>query len=158
VPERAGEAFVMLEFGNTAKAVGGDAVGRFEVTASLAVLGPLCRNLPAPAGQLIQSVGFNINPAFPKSAVRVQAPGPFALSRTMASAFPCDFQVAWRPSLGWRRLVVTYCVQQEEPDFRRRLLVRVAGGGGAAAARAPEVVYLWWKRDLSQPACSFVCL
>ena len=165
VPEHAGEAFVMLEFGNTARAVGGDAVGRFEVTAGLAVLGPLCRNLPAAAGQLIHSVGFNINPQFPRSAVRVAAPGPFALSRTMASAFPCDLQIAWRPALGWRRLVVTYAVQHEEPDFRRRLLVRVARAGGPAAGpgraargEGAEVVFRWRDRDPSLPASSFVCL
>ena len=103
----------------------------------------------------------------------MQAPGPFVLARTMASAFPCDFQITWRPGLGWRRLVVTYRVQQEEPDFRRRLLVRVArpsggpaagpGGEAAAAARVArgggqEVVYRWREREQSLPASSFVYL
>eukprot|EP01105_Mastigella_eilhardi_P008055 TRINITY_DN1988_c0_g1_i1.p1 TRINITY_DN1988_c0_g1~~TRINITY_DN1988_c0_g1_i1.p1 ORF type:complete len:403 (-),score=74.64 TRINITY_DN1988_c0_g1_i1:32-1240(-) len=140
----AGESRFVLEFGNTASRV--DDAGRHAVTAFVACAGSC----------LIRWVAFDINPSYPKSAVRVQS-HPFELSRTMADAFPCDMLVEWRADLHWPQLRIGYTIQHAVPSFRRRLLVRVMPDTRRATRQAP-VRYLWSDRDLGQPTVSWVAL
>jgi hypothetical protein len=88
------EFSTVITFGNTAQCVRGDC---YAVTASV-------------TGKLVASVAFDINPAFPKSAVRVAKP-PFELARTMESCFPCDMHITWAPSVGLPKLVIGYTIQ-----------------------------------------------
>ncbi|KAH3745474.1 Kinesin motor domain [Pelomyxa schiedti] len=150
-----GEFHLILEFGNTAKRA--DDVGRYAITAFLSVVGrgPY-------SGQIVSSVSFNINPDFPKSAIRVTEP-PFQLERTMASLFPCDMLVQWRPDLSLPKLNIAYQVQQEQPVLRRRLLVRVVAKDPKTAQkprshREPIYQYQWYGRDLDKPTVSWIML
>jgi len=94
IRERCG--YVVFEYGNTAVGTSGSA---YSVEAFLKCVnyfkGSKCKRA-VNVKRLVKRVEFNINPDFPKAAVKVSeanSQGAFTLSRTMASAFPCDMAV-----------------------------------------------------------------
>lgn len=124
---------ISLEFGNTASGAKG---ASFAVVASIRCIGvskgagKLCQtaigNLSA--SSVISKVGFDINPSFPKSAVKVTQP-PFTLSRDMATPFTCAMQISFGvPSLSWLTLVLPYAIHHVK-DYRDWVNVYVVPAG-----------------------------
>ncbi|KAL0484188.1 kinesin-like protein [Acrasis kona] len=109
----------ILEYGNTATPARG---GAFAVKAFARVLneerGKIGKN------NIISQVHFDINPEYPKSAVKVLQ-SPFELERTMAEKFPCNMTVVWNKSLHWPPLEIPYTIQHEQKQFIRKIIVLV---------------------------------
>lgn len=141
-----------IEFGNTATPP--DDSGRVESTVFFRVLRVNNVASKSSTQKCIQSVAFNINPSYPKSAVKVSAPGPFHLTRTMASKFPADFIVGFKPELNLPTLWITYQVQHALPTWSRKLVVIAPANGVSKAHQKKEVVFKWFGRDLSSPLIS----
>jgi pimeloyl-ACP methyl ester carboxylesterase len=70
------------------------------------------------AAPSIDCVAFNINPDFPKSAVKVRA-APFTLERTMSTRFTCEMIVTFNNKCGIPPIAVPYCVMHEPLTLRR---------------------------------------
>eukprot|EP01059_Diplonema_ambulator_P019726 TRINITY_DN33370_c0_g1_i1.p1 TRINITY_DN33370_c0_g1~~TRINITY_DN33370_c0_g1_i1.p1 ORF type:complete len:987 (+),score=103.96 TRINITY_DN33370_c0_g1_i1:76-2961(+) len=110
---------VVLEYGNTSS---GTADGEAHtVTAFMKVSkvekGKSYKNkLVKPS---ITRVDFNINPRYPKSAVRVTT-APFELTRTMASKFPCDMTIRWSDTLP--PTTIPYTIQHQLRTTRRAVI------------------------------------
>ena len=45
--------------------------------------------------KIIKSVSFDINPEYPKSAIKVNNP-PFEIEREMQRKFPCNLIIKWK--------------------------------------------------------------
>ena len=113
---------LVLEYGNTATPDSGAA---HAVEAFLRPLrtergGSVKKNIDL--RRSITRVEFDINPDFPKSAVRVNAP-PFILQRTMASLFPCDMTVTFEPTLCLPPLRIPYTISHSPSSILYVVLV-----------------------------------
>eukprot|EP00760_Papus_ankaliazontas_P004670 PhM_4_TR12018/c0_g1_i1/m.105237/K10395/KIF4_21_27; kinesin family member 4/21/27 len=119
--ERCGR--LVLEYGNSASGTAGSA---YAVEAFLSAVkyekGTKCKRTIDPK-RVIARVEFNINPDFPKSAVKVTAPGPFKLARTMASAFPCDMFVYFDDKSGIPPVTVPYTIEHSAKLTTRRIVL-----------------------------------
>ena len=99
---------ILVKYGNNAVKSGGRYTSTAFIKADKSVLNQ------------IQYVTFNINPAYPKSAVKVSE-APFELTRTMVNGFPCDMTIYWktnRPSVK-----IEYYIQTDKPVSRKLLLI-----------------------------------
>eukprot|EP01062_Namystynia_karyoxenos_P057832 TRINITY_DN489_c5_g1_i1.p1 TRINITY_DN489_c5_g1~~TRINITY_DN489_c5_g1_i1.p1 ORF type:complete len:1110 (+),score=222.31 TRINITY_DN489_c5_g1_i1:69-3398(+) len=127
---RDAEFRLVLEYGNTDSAPdGGQDVSR-SVEAFVRIVraerGRRCKQ-KWPSGTSpstwIQRVDFDINPDYPKAAIRVSSPGPFLLSRTMSTRFPVYMTVHWQQSLNLPPLTILHNIQHGEAVFARRIAV-----------------------------------
>ncbi|CAF1238831.1 unnamed protein product [Rotaria sordida] len=132
---------------------------------------PLYRNsneelesiLSAYENQSVQNddfVSFDINPGYPKSAIRVSK-APYELVRIMNLEFTCYFIIQWNKALNWPKLRITYHVQNKQDSFTRNLLVRIPNQGNTMAKShktREEVVYNWTDRDRTKPNINYVVL
>ena len=92
VDERARASRVIVEYGNTAVGVSGECYTvKAYVKVAKAERGS--RSKVSLSGA-IKTAEFNINPRYPKAAVKVTT-APFTLERTMISKFPCHMTVKW---------------------------------------------------------------
>eukprot|EP00759_Apiculatamorpha_spiralis_P029206 PhF_6_TR31482/c0_g1_i1/m.46283/K10395/KIF4_21_27; kinesin family member 4/21/27 len=100
---------LVFEYGNTSSPAGGSA---YTVQAYLRCIkaekGSKCKRAIEPK-RCISRVEFNINPDFPKSAVKVTA-SPYVLDRTMASAFPCDMTIYFEDSYKIPPITLPYTI------------------------------------------------
>lgn len=132
------ERHVIIKFGNSCKSTSSTSQ-RYEYTAYVK-----CKTQ-----NVIDSVSFDINPDYPKSAIRVSG-APYQLVRIMGIEFTCDLIIQWNKVLNWPKLRITYYVQNKQENFTRNLLVRVPNQGNimTKSHKAPEeVVYHWADRD-----------
>jgi hypothetical protein len=133
-----------IEYGNTASGSSGSAytveafarVGRVEKGTAAAKTAAAA----ASPGRMVTRVEFNINPDFPKSAVKATAP-PFTLQRTMATQFTCAMTVVFAEALGVPPVTIPYHVRHQ-PVTRRCVVVyvRPAAAGAVPPRKAPPAV------------------
>ncbi|CAF4671435.1 unnamed protein product, partial [Rotaria sp. Silwood2] len=153
-PERIGdcennEKHIIIQFGDSCKSTSSSSQ-RYEYTAYVK-----CKTK-----NLIDSVSFDINPEYPKSAVRVSE-APYELVRIMHSEFTCDFIIQWNKVLNWPKLRITYHVRNKQNSFTRNLLLRVPNQGNTMAKShktREDVVYNWTDRDRTKPNINYVVL
>ncbi|CAF3692831.1 unnamed protein product [Rotaria socialis] len=140
---------VIIQFGNSCKSTSSSSQ-RYEYTAYVK-----CKTK-----NMIDSVSFDINPEYPKSAIRVSE-APYELVRIMNSEFTCDFIIQWNKAWNWPKLRITYYVQNKQGSFTRNLLVRVSNQGNKMVkSQKPckEVVYNWADRDRAKPNINYIVL
>lgn len=146
----ANEKHIIIQFGNSSKSTSSSSQ-RYEYTAFVKCKTP----------NVIDSVSFDINPGYPKSAIRVSE-APYELVRIMNGEFPCDLIIQWNKALNWPKLRITYYVQNEQHNFTRNLLVRVPNQSNTAAIKSHrvrgEIVYNWADRDTTKPNTNYVVL
>ena len=109
---------------------------------------------------VIDSVSFDINPGYPKSAIRV-CQHPFQLVRIMNAEFTCHFIIQWNKLFNWPKLRITYSVQNKQDYFTRNLLVRVPNQNDTmmkSLKTSEEIVYHWADRDQTKPNINYVLL
>ena len=143
------EKQLIIQFGNSCKSASSSSQ-RYEYTAYV-----MCKTR-----DVIDSVSFDINPAYPKSAIRVSE-APYELVRRMNLEFTCDFIIQWNKALNWPRLRITYYVQNKQKSFTRNLLVRVPNQTNImpkSRKTREEVVYNWTGRDRTKPTINYVLL
>ena len=143
------EKHIIIQFGNSCKSASSTSQ-RYEYVAFVR-----CKT-----NNIIDCVSFDINPDYPKSAIRVSAP-PYQLIRTMNAEFTCDFIIQWNRALSWPKLRITYYVQNKQDFFMRNLLVRVPNQSNRMAKfqrTREEVIYNWSDRDTSKSIISCVLL
>jgi hypothetical protein len=143
------EKHIIIQFGNSCKSTSSSSQ-RYEYTAYVK-----CKTK-----NVIDSVSFDINPGYPKSAIRVSE-APYELVRIMNSEFTCDFIIQWNKALNWSKLRITYYVQNRQDSFTRNLLVRVPNQGNTMSKShktREEVVYNWTDRDRTKPNINYVVL
>jgi predicted esterase len=144
------EKHILIQFGNSCKSTSSSSSQRYEYTAYVK-----CNTT-----NVIDSVSFDINPEYPKSAIRVSKP-PYELVRIMNSEFTCDFIIEWNKMLNWPKLRITYYVQNKQHNFTRNLLVRLSNQGNTLAKShktRQEVVYNWIDRDRTKPSVNYVII
>jgi hypothetical protein len=144
----ADEKHIIIQFGNSCKS--SSSSQRYEYTAYVK-----CKTK-----NVIDSVSFDINPEYPKSAIRVSE-APYELVRIMNLEFTCDFVIQWNKTLNWPKLRITYHVQNKQETFIRNLLVRVPNEHNTMAKSYKthaEVVYSWTNRDRTKPTINYVIL
>ena len=106
---------IIVEYGNTAIGSSGEA---YTVNAFLRVVKIEKGKKAAPQ---ISRVEFDINPRFPKSAIKVMSP-PYTLQRTMALAFSCNIAIRWKDG-GAAHTVFPYRIHHEPSTTRRAVLI-----------------------------------
>ena len=145
----ANEKHIIIQFGNSCKSTSVSSQ-RYEYIAFVKCKTP----------NVIDSVSFDINPGYPKSAIRVLEV-PYELARIMNTEFPCDFIIQWNKALNWPKLRITYYVQNKNDSFTRNLLVRIPNQGNTAVRShrtRGEIVYNWADRDRTKPNINYVVL
>ncbi|CAF4048170.1 unnamed protein product [Rotaria sordida] len=143
------EKHIIIQFGNSCKSISSSSQ-RYEYTAYVE-----CKTT-----NVIDSVSFDINPGYPKSAIRVSK-APYELVRIMNLEFTCHFIIQWNKALNWPKLRITYHVQNKQDSFTRNLLVRIPNQGNTMAKShktREEVVYNWTDRDRTKPNINYVVL
>lgn len=143
------ERHIIIQFGNSCKSTSSSSQ-RYEYTAYVK-----CKTK-----NVIDSVSFDINPEYPKSAIRVSE-APYELVRTMSLEFTCDFIIQWNKTLNCPKLRITYYVQNKQENFTRNLLVRIKNESNTMAKSRKirqEVVYNWADRDQTKPNLNYVVL
>ncbi|CAF1378387.1 unnamed protein product [Rotaria sp. Silwood1] len=143
------EKHIIIQFGNSCK-LSSSSSQRYEYTAYVK-----CKTT-----NVIDSVSFDINPEYPKSAIRVSK-APYELIRIMNLEFTCHFIIQWNKVLNWPKLRITYHVQNKQDNFTRNLLIRVPNQGNTMAKShktREEVVYHWTDRDRTKPNINYVVL
>ena len=143
------ETHVIIQFGNSCTSTSSSSQ-RYEYIAFVK-----CKTK-----NVLDIVSFDINPQYPKSAIRVSG-APYELVRVMNLEFTCDFIVQWNKALNWPKLRITYHVQNKQDSFIRNLLVRVPYQGNTMAKShktREEVVYKWTDRDRTKPNINYVVL
>lgn len=73
-------------------------------------------------GRALARVDFNINPDFPKSAVKVTQ-APFTLTRTMALAFTCEMTAHFSSANALPSVVIPYTIHHAPKTERKLVLV-----------------------------------
>ncbi len=109
---------------------------------------------------VIDSVSFDINPEYFKSAIRFSEAS-YQLVRIINSEFTCDFIIQWNKALNWPKLRITYYVRNKQDSFTRNLLMRVLNQGNTMAKShktREEVMYNWNDRDRTKPNINYVVL
>ncbi|CAF1315724.1 unnamed protein product [Adineta ricciae] len=145
----ANEKHIIIQFGNSCRTISASSQ-RYEYTAYVK-----CKTK-----NIIENVSFDINPGYPKSAIRV-SDAPYELVRIMNAEFVCDFLIRWNKALNWPKLRITYYVQNKEENFMRNLLVRIPNQGNTMTKprKSPEeVVYHWADRDTTKPNINYIIL
>ena len=143
------EKHLIIQFGNSCKPTSSSSQ-RYEYTAFVK-----CKTK-----NVVESVSFDINPQYPKSAIRVSE-APYELVRIMNLEFTCDFIIRWNKALNWPKLRIIYHVQNKQDSFVRNLLVRAPNRDNTMAkSHKPreEIVYHWTDRDRTKPNINYVVL
>eukprot|EP00755_Sulcionema_specki_P017277 Sspe_Gene.11089::Locus_3738_Transcript_2_2_Confidence_0.750_Length_3089::g.11089::m.11089/K10395/KIF4_21_27; kinesin family member 4/21/27 len=118
---------IILEYGNTAEGMGGE-VHTVEAFMQVAKVekGKLCKRALPDKGRIIARVDFDINPSYPKAAIKV-AKAPFTLTRTMASLFPCNMTVRWAES-SFPPVTIPYTVSHDKRTTSRVAVILPSSG------------------------------
>lgn len=143
------ERQVIIQFGNFCKSTASSGQ-RYEY---LAFVKCTTKNI-------IDTVSFDINPGYPKSAIRVSQP-PYELIRTMNAEFVCNLIIQWNKTLNWPNLKITYDVQNKQERFTRNLLVRIPKRDKPTIKShqaREEIIYRWSDRDKTKPSMSYILL
>eukprot|EP01063_Lacrimia_lanifica_P034469 TRINITY_DN6378_c0_g3_i2.p1 TRINITY_DN6378_c0_g3~~TRINITY_DN6378_c0_g3_i2.p1 ORF type:complete len:978 (+),score=201.30 TRINITY_DN6378_c0_g3_i2:57-2990(+) len=114
----------IVKYGNTASGSGGGETHAVKAFLSVHKLecGKKCKERFPDA---IKRVDFDINPRYPKSAVKVTSP-PFTLERTMSTRFPCNMTIHWKDS-SLPPLTLFYTIRHD-PDTTWYTAVTLDGG------------------------------
>ncbi|CAF0917669.1 unnamed protein product [Adineta steineri] len=143
------EKHIIIQFGNSSKSSSSSSGQRYEYIAYIK-----CKTK-----NMIDNVSFDINPEYPKSAIRVCQP-PYELVRIMNLEFTCHFIIQWNKTLNWPKLRIMYHVQNKQDNFIRNLLVRIPNQGNTMTKshKTHEVVYNWTDRDRTKPNINYILL
>ena len=153
---------IIVEYGNTASRAG-TAIGSkntvftccsFARVKSMAKGSKLKRTCFTDAGRALTRVEFDINPDFPKAAIKVTSP-PFTLERSMAMRYSCNLRLYFADGVGLpvEPLVIPYEVEHD-PSTTRRLVILLAEEGSAedaSAAAVAGVAALRCRREKPKP-------
>ena len=155
--QQEGGVRVIIEYGNTAVGDPGSAY-TVEAYAKCTKLekGAGYKGKPPPApSRALTRVDFNINPSFPKAAIKVMQ-APFTLSRTMQIKFCCEltFHVP-----GAAEIIVPYYMHHEAKTTRK-IVVVLPNGAEGTGVRKPKPIkvfdYGWGEEDPEPPSCAVV--
>jgi hypothetical protein len=134
---------LLIQFGNKAVKSGEKITSTAFIEASSSVMSQ------------INYCTFNINPEFPKSAVKVDKI-PFELSRSMLRGFPCDMTIYWKPTFNRPPLCISYYMEVDKPLTKRNLFLILEKEEAAVKGKKKAIDYVWSGRDESLPTLSTV--
>ncbi len=127
------DIIIVVEYGNTAQE-SKNGLGKYNVEAFFSIKSLWFNKKRIKSNNFsviskrsaISKVEFDINPQYPKSAVRVTK-SPFVLARCMASRFPCNMKVMWKNKI-LPDIKFQHQIQHEKGRYCRRVaLVTKAG-------------------------------
>jgi hypothetical protein len=138
---------IVVEYGNTAVPAPVPPCHTIRAFAKIAAIlkgsnvSPLLK-LCTDAARALTRVEFDINPDFPKAAIKVSS-APFTLERTMSLKFTCNIRLCFTPSVGVpvKTLVIPYEVEHAPVTLRRLVIIlRLPDTTGKSAAASVATV------------------